>query len=98
MPTEPSTQPVDNPLSKVNNELDVGSDLEFQKRWWRFENIIWWAFTIVILLDLAGAFGRGPLAKAQWKSSDGNVMIKYDRVERYSTPSIMTIEAGPAAV
>jgi hypothetical protein len=98
MPTETPTKPVDNPVSKVNNELDVGADMEFQKRWWRFENIVWIAFTVVILLDLAGAFGRGPLAKAQWQSSNGNTTVKYDRIERYSTPSVITITAHPAAI
>jgi len=98
MPTETPTKPVNNPVSKVTAELDVGADMEFQKRWWRFENAIWTVFTVVILLDLAGAFGRGPLAKAEWRSSDGKATVKYERVERYSTPSIITVKVEPAAI
>jgi hypothetical protein len=98
MSVETQTKPVGNPVAKVNDELDVGADLQFQKRWWRFENIIWVLFTMVILLDLAGAFGRGPLAKEEWKSSDGKVTVKYDRIERYSTPSVITVRTDPGAV
>src|SRR3954469_4791059 len=57
MPSQP-TKPVDNPLSKVNDEIDVGADLEFQQRWWRFEKAIWSVFTALIAIDLVGAFGR----------------------------------------
>lgn len=98
MAAPPPTKPVDSSLSKVNGEVAVGADLEFQKRWWRFENIIWIAFTCVIILDLLGVFGRGPLAKAHLRSADGSVQVDYERIARYSTPSNLTIRLTPAAV
>jgi len=82
MAVETPTKPVrEEPISKVNDEIEVGADLEFQKRWWRFENIVWWVFTCIIVLDVIGAFGHGWLAGAEMKSRDGSVDVKYDRIE-----------------
>lgn len=90
--------PVEDTVPKVNNELAVGEDLEFQRKWWRFERGIWIAFAIIVALDVAGVFGRGPVAKAHMRTPDGAMNVRYERVERFSTPSVMTIEFGPAAV
>jgi hypothetical protein len=35
-----SAKPVEHTIEKVNDEIAVGSDLEFQRRWWRFERVI----------------------------------------------------------
>jgi hypothetical protein len=51
-----------------------------------------------VLLDLAGLFGRGPLAKAHANTSGGTMVVDYERIERFSTPSIMTIHFGHSAV
>jgi hypothetical protein len=45
-----------------------------------------------------GAFGRGPLAKGHLQTSDGSVRVEYDRIERYSTPSVLTVKFGDAAI
>jgi len=98
MPTESPTKPVDNPIAKVNDEVAVGADLDFQRRWWRFENIIWLFFTAILVLDVAGAFGRGPVGKGKLRTSDSTVEVTYDRIARYSTPSTLTVKLGPEAV
>lgn len=98
MPTPIRTKPVQDDIPKVNNELAVGEDLEFQHRWWRFENIVWSSFALILLLDFLGLFGRGPLAKAHMRSTDGAMKVDYERVERFSTPSVMRVSFGPAAV
>lgn len=97
MSTERRTQPVGDPIAKVNDEVAVGADLEFQKRWWKFEKIVWLLFTALIVLDVLGFFGRGPLAKAHLRTPDGSVQIDYDRIARYNTPSILRIRFTPAA-
>ena len=94
----PETKPVEDSVPKVANELAVGEDLEFQRRWWRFENATWFFFGLIVLLDLAGAFGRGPLANARKRTGDHALDIRYERVERFSTPSILTIHFGANAV
>ncbi len=95
---ETATAEVKDTVAKVSNEVAVGEDLEFQRRWWKFENAIWIFFGVIVLLDLAGAFGRGPLANATKVTPDGAMNIRYERVERFSTPSILTIHFRPDAV
>lgn len=40
----------------------------------------------------------GVLSKAELHAPDKTLDVKYERVERASTPSIMTISFGPAAI
>jgi hypothetical protein len=92
------TAPVKDSVAKIGNELAVGEDIEFQRRWWRFEKAVWVIFLLIVLLDLAGAFGRGPLAKAHANTRGGTMVVNYERIERFSTPSILTIHFRPSAV
>jgi hypothetical protein len=98
MATKPLTKPVQDSVAKVNDEVAVGEDLDFQRKWWRFENAAWVFFTLIIILDLAGLFGRGPIAKAERRTADGTIDVKYERIERTDSPSIMTIAFGPSAI
>ena len=93
----PETKPVEDSVSKVG-DLAVGSDLDFQRKWWRFSNGLWMLFTCLIVADLLGCFGRGPLADASASTSDGSMDVKYERIERFSTPSILRIEFGQKAI
>lgn len=92
------TTPVEDSIEKVNNEVAVGSDLEFQRRWWRFERVIWSLFGLLILADVLGFFGRGPFAKARLRTSDGTMDVQYERIERSATPSILIVQFGPSAI
>jgi hypothetical protein len=92
------TEPVHDSVARVNDELAVGSDLKFQRRWWKFERGVWIFFTLLIVLDVLGVFGRGPLAKARMRAGDGSVDVTWERVERHGTPSYMTVHFGPAAI
>jgi len=56
MPASAPTEPVQDSVSKVNDELAVGSDLEFQRRWWKFERGVWIFFILLIVLDVLGVF------------------------------------------
>jgi hypothetical protein len=98
MVTKPISKPVGDSVAKVNDEVAVGEDLDFQRKWWRFENAVWVVFTLIIVLDLAGLFGRGPIAKAERRSADGAMDIKYERIERTDSPSILTIQFAQSAI
>jgi hypothetical protein len=98
MSRPPKTKPVEDTVAMVNNELAVGADLKFQRRWWRFERVIWVLFTLLVILDLAGAFGRGYLANGHARTSDGSLDVHYERIQRFSTPSILRVEFGPGAI
>jgi hypothetical protein len=93
-----ATKPVEETIAKVNDEVAVGSDLQFQRRWWRFERLVWILFGVIVILDLLGAFGRGYLAKRHLRTSDTSLDLTYERIERFQTPSIFTIRFGPAAI
>lgn len=98
MPQSIASRPVEDSIAKVNDEVAVGENLDFQRKWWRFENIVWIIFTLVLVLDLLGVFGRGWLAKQERKASDGSIDVKYERIERTSTPSNITVNFGQSAI
>lgn len=98
MSTEPITSPIEDSVPKVSEEVAVGEDLQFQRRWWRFERIAWTVLMALLLCDVLGLFGRGWLAKAEQRTPDGALTLKYERVARASTPSIMTLEFGSSAI
>ena len=90
--------PVEDTVPMVNGEVAVGEDPEFQRKWWKFESAVFIMFTILVLLDLSGAFGRGPLAKAHKATSDGAMNVTYERIERTGTPSVLKVEFGNSAI
>jgi hypothetical protein len=98
MASKSSSQPVEESVSKVNNEVEVGEDLDFQRKWWRFENFVWIIFSLIIVLDLCGVFGRGPVANARRRTADGTIDVKYERIERTESPSLITIRFGQSAI
>ena len=98
MATKSFSSPVEDSIAKVNDEVAVGEDLDFQRKWWRFENAAWVIFTLIIVLDLAGLFGRGPIAKAERRSADGAIDVKYERIERTDSPSILTVQFAQSAI
>ena len=85
--------PVQDSVPKINEEVAVGEDLGFQRRWWKFEAAMWWVIAAFLLLNLAGVFGRGPFAHA--RRSNAAMVVKYDRVERTGTPSILVVQLQP---
>lgn len=98
MSSAPRTRPIEDSVPKLNNELAVGEDLNFQRRWWRFEHGVWFVFALIVALDLSGAFGRGPLAHAHINAPDGSLQVDFDRIQRTGTPSIVTVHFGPNAM
>jgi hypothetical protein len=98
MVSGPFTKPVEDSVAKVNDEIAVGEDLEFQRKWWRFENIAWIFFALIIVLDVAGLFGRGRLAKAERHAADATIDVRYERIERTDSPSILTIQFAQSAI
>jgi hypothetical protein len=90
----PVQQPVTDSVAKINEELAVGEDLKFQRRWWRFERGIWLLFVVLIILDVAGVFGRGPIAQAAAHSTSHSIEATYERIERTGTPSMMSVKVN----
>ena len=97
MATEEETRPVTVSGSK-SRAVAVGEDMAFQQRWWKFERFTWAFFGLILLADVSGLLGRGPLSKAEAHTPDGSLHLKFERVERANTPSIMTLTPGPSAL
>ena len=98
MPDVQLEEPVQDSVPKVDNTIAVGEDLEFQRRWWKFERSIWALFLLILIADVLGVFGRGYLSKAEITTPDHTMHVKYERSQRANTPSIMTIELGPNSI
>jgi hypothetical protein len=94
---QPFRMPVVDSVPKAADEVAVGEDLKFQRKWWMFERVIWSFFVLVLLCDLLGVFGRGWLAKAKRSTPDQALTLDYERVERSGSPSVMTLRFGSAA-
>lgn len=93
------TEPVEkNDVPRYRDEVAVGEDLEFQRKWWRFENGVWIFFFAVLICDGLGLLGRGWLSKTEVSSKDQALQLKYERIERAYTPSVMTFQLSPAAI
>lgn len=98
MSASPITRRVQDDVPRYNDDVAVGEDLEFQRKWWKFENAVWIVFGAIILCDLLGVFGRGWLAKAKVTTADLSVVLNYERMERAFTPSILELEIGQNAI
>ncbi len=94
----PESKPVEDSVPKVDNAVAVGENLDFQRKWWRFERATWVFFSLLILADIAGLFGRGPLAQAEKRTDNDALTLHYERIERTSTPSVMTFQFGRSAL
>jgi hypothetical protein len=98
MPVTPQTKPVEDSVPKINNEFAVGTNLKFQARWARFEQIIWAVLTLFLLLSFGGVFGRGPFADTEKSAPDGSLNVKYERVQRFGTPSVMEVSFPASSI
>jgi hypothetical protein len=96
--SESPTKPVEDSASRVDDDIAVGFDLAFQRRWWRFEFAVWTVFTTLVVLAMFGCFGRGHFAKARTAAHDGSLDVQYDRIERFGSPSVVTVTFGPRAI
>ncbi|MGI4829466.1 MAG: hypothetical protein ACRYFU_14915 [Janthinobacterium lividum] len=93
-----ANSPVLDSVPKINEEVAVGEDLAFQRRWWLFERVIWSFFALVLVMTMLGCFGRGYFARTEGHSADNEIRAKYDRIQRTGTPSDITVVLGSQAV
>ena len=61
----------------VLGDLEVGQDLDFQRREWAVQRVGWGAMALVILAALLGLFGSsGPLSRAATNAADDLVRLE----------------------
>jgi len=78
--------------------LEVGQDLQFQRREWVFERVGWVAMALVIVLAFVGVFGHGMTSKASTTSGDGFLKVDYSRMARHRSPDTIRLTLAPGAV
>jgi len=96
MPAAVQQKPVEDSVARINDEVAVGEDLDFQRRWWKFENAVWIFFAIVLLCTFAGLLGRGPLATTH--RGNASLDIQYERIARTGTPNMLEVKFTPQAI
>jgi hypothetical protein len=73
------------------DELEVGFDERFETRWRRTELLSHLVMLAVVLVALAGLFGRGPASHRTVISPDGSLTVDYEPICRYGTTTQVTI-------
>ena len=84
-------------LQRVD-DLEIGQDLEFQRREWTIQRIGWAAMALIALAALLGLFGSGPLSHATAGQEGDPLRLAYARLDRKRSPSDLRLEiaAGTA--
>jgi hypothetical protein len=70
--------------------LDLELDMGFERRSWAFQRIGWALMAVVVIAALLGAFGTGPMSRAEVRS--GPIRLEYPRFARVNAPAAMKIE------
>jgi hypothetical protein len=86
MPSQIPTVPVEDSVPKVDGGIAVGENLDFHRKWWKFERAIWIFFLMILIADALGAFGRGWLSNSTKSAAAQTLTFDYERIERASTP------------
>jgi len=88
----------DERIPRVDDAVQVGEDLQFQERWWKFERVVWIFFLLVLVADALGAFGQGWLARSEDHRPGSGIDVWYDRVERAETSTVLRVQFRPEVV
>ena len=75
---------------RVNDELEVGYDQEFEARWTIAQRIGLAVMVSFLLVCLSGLLGRGPLSHRTATAQDGSMHVDYEPVAREGTPTQIT--------
>ncbi len=89
----------DEPLrgaDRVNDELEVGYDEPFERRFHRAELAGRAFLVLVVALALSGLLGRGPFSHETVRTPGGGPSVDYEPVARYDTPTQVTLHLHPA--
>jgi hypothetical protein len=87
------------PQPKRVGSLEIGQDLDFQRREWRVQRIGWVVMGLIVLAALIGLTGNGVLARATVSDPAEMLRLEYARVDRVQSPSTLAVLiAGDAVV
>ena len=76
-------------------DLQIGEDLEQQRRLWAFERVGWILLVVALVAAAAGVFGPGLLGTARESSSNGMLSVEYLRFLRVHSPHELRVSVEP---
>ncbi len=76
---------------RVNDELEVGYDQEFERRWNIAQNVGLVAMVLFLLVCLSGLLGRGPFSHRTANAPDGSLHVDFEPAAREGTPTQVTL-------
>jgi len=78
-------------LDTIDEELEVGFDQKFEKKWRRLEIGSQGVMVLIVLAALAGLFGRGPFSHRTHRTSDGRLAVDFEPLARWGTTTQVTV-------
>ncbi len=76
---------------RVNDELEVGYDQEFERRWNIAQNVGLAVMVLFLLVCVSGLLGRGPLSHRTASAPDGSLRVDFEPIAREGTPTQVTL-------
>lgn len=86
------------PQPKRAGSLEIGQDIDFQRKEWRAQRIGWVVMALIALAALAGLMGNGVLARATAGDPADPIRLEYARFDRLQSPSSLQVEIAGEAV
>ena len=86
------------PQSKRVGSLEIGQDLDFQRKEWRVQRIGWGVMALIALAALVGLTGNGVLARATAGDPADPLRLEYARFDRMESPSTLEVQIAGDAV
>jgi hypothetical protein len=82
------------PIIRIG-DLDINQDLSVQERMWTIQRAGWAAMGFIVVLALAGLFGRGPVSQVTVGGSQEGLQVEYERFGRYQSPTDIKMLVRP---
>lgn len=83
-------------IGSDKTRLDLGADDEWESRWARLQRVAWMIMGIVLLLAIAGVFGRGPVDHATAADNSNQFRVDYAPVILFRTAAVLTLHLSPS--
>jgi hypothetical protein len=86
------------PQPKRVGSLEIGQDLDFQRKEWQAQRIGWVVMALIALAALVGLTGNGVLARATAGDPADPLRLEYARFDRMESPSTLEVQIAGDAV
>ncbi len=80
------------------DDLEVGQDVDFNRREWAVQRVGWVVMALVVLAALLGLTGSGVLARASVGDAGDPLRFEYSRFDRLEAPTTLDARIDADAV